>query len=79
MSQETQFEEAIEVKAVYDPKKSYTWEKDAKISFEASEFGAIFNILVREEKELYEKLAIINVYKDKLKEMVESGVAYEKV
>lgn len=66
-----------QTKVVYDPTKPYTWTPETEFVLRGGEFGLIFNLLVKEERELMQKLEAINLMKMKLKEAVEAGQAVE--
>lgn len=67
----------MENQIIYDPTKSYKWEKDAEFSFTGLEYGFIFNSLMSKRKELLAQLDVLNILEAKLKKAVESGTAYE--
>jgi hypothetical protein len=61
----------------YNPKKLYRWSPEDVFPVKGTEFGILFNTLLKEKAELISKLELINMMETKLKEAVESGLAKE--
>lgn len=64
-------------KRAFDPTKNYKWDLDTKFELDGQEFGFIYNLLLKEKRELLRKLDAINMLEMRLREAVEDGRATE--
>ena len=54
---------------------NYQWDENAEIKLNGTEFAVIFKTLISREEILLKELASITILKNKLKEMVDTGIA----
>lgn len=64
-------------KPKFDPTKNYKWDIDTEFKLDGQEFGFVYNLLLKEKRELLRKLDAINMLEMKLREAVEEGRATE--
>ena len=63
----------------FDNTKNYEWTPEDVFTLKGPEFGKTLNFMLEREAILLKELEIINIFKTKLMEAVESGVAKEVV